>query len=57
MESVTPEKFEYLPEDLETIKGFFKSDYFIGGLAPETVDWFYLLDEEYTNVLNYCMDN
>ena len=55
MESVTLEKFEYLPEDLETIKSFMKSNYFIGALP--SLSWFDLLDEEYTNVLNYCMDN
>ena len=57
MESVTLEKFEYLPEDLETIKSFMKSDYFIGVIAPEAVGWFHLIDKEYTEILNYCTDN
>ena len=57
MESVTLEKFKYLPEDLETIKSFMKSNYFTGILEPEAVGWFYLIDEEYTEILNYCMDN
>ena len=58
MESVTLEKFEYLPEDLETIKSFMKSNYFIGGSwSFATAGWFYLIDEEYTEILNYCMEN
>ena len=57
MESVTPEKFEYLPEDLETIKSFMESLYLHKVRSSSlNIGWGDLLDEEYTEVLNYCMD-